>query len=595
MSTILSSGAGDLSLCHLGYCPDSPKTVTYRPTDAEGLPEEMPFYLRQNCFRMRRDHPNPMEGFSDRFPCPYDLLQGALSPGQDSFFYQGALRRTESRWGVFWQGDFSEFTTPGSYQIEIDPAVSAPFLIADGIYDRLSRGFLLFLGAQRCGCEVPGVHPACHLDDGVLDRDGTFWPATGGWHDAGDFRKWLALTQGNLLALARIAERGHPGFHDQALEEIAWGNRLFHRMITGEGRVFEDVGGGRAPADSGLTYDNDWWFENHPGCYGNADDNRWTDNLPLSGDERAVRTTYNPLVQFLFVETQARASRTLPDADGVFCGSLAQRAWEYGIRKGHDGRTLFVAQELLAGLGLPAGLADRDHLRNLARVLLDRQERGKDRLSGFFYEKDRSDAFRSIAFAGLPALALLKLIEDSPKGLENETDQAREAVAEYCEGYLLADAQSNPFSLVPYGVYAAPEKTQTFRDAGGGRGVRTFMAPFNRYGIAHGTSSVLMGQAAVLAKASALLGNSSWRILAERQIQWVLGHNPLNRSLCNGIGYRQPIGYGFRVPHLPEAMVAGFIGRPDDTPYLEESAAIEWNTLEYWDVPYALAIRAILP
>jgi len=37
----------------------------------------------------------------------------------------------------------------------------------------------------------------------------------------------------------------------------------------------------------------------------------------------------------------------------------------------------------------------------------------------------------------------------------------------------------------------------------------------------------------------------------------------------------------------------GFIGRPDGSPYLEESFAIEWNTLEHWDVPYAHAIHAV--
>lgn len=37
----------------------------------------------------------------------------------------------------------------------------------------------------------------------------------------------------------------------------------------------------------------------------------------------------------------------------------------------------------------------------------------------------------------------------------------------------------------------------------------------------------------------------------------------------------------------------GFISRPNDTPYLEESFAIEWNTLKHWDVPYAHAINVI--
>jgi hypothetical protein len=47
------------------------------------------------------------------------------SPKTATLFFQGELVKTESRWGTFWQADFSDFTTPGSYQI------SAPFMIAD--------------------------------------------------------------------------------------------------------------------------------------------------------------------------------------------------------------------------------------------------------------------------------------------------------------------------------------------------------------------------------------------------------------------------------------------------------------------------------
>lgn len=583
-----------LSISHLGYLPGSPKTATLCGAEANAeLPERIPFYLRQNCLRMKRDRAEP-EGFSSRFPCPFDLRQGRLIPEPGTFFYQGELRRIETRWGVFWQADFSDFREPGSYQIETDYQISAPFLVAPWVNDRLVRGYLAFLGGQRCGCEVPGVHPACHLDDGVLDRDGSHWPAAGGWHDAGDFRKWLSLTQGNLEALANIAERGHEAFRAQAREEMAWGNRLFHRMITEEGQVFEDVAGGGAPKGLDFTYEEHWWLDNHPGCYGDATDNRWTDNAPRSGDERMVRTTYNPLIQFRFVQTQVQCSRALPGADGALCRSLAERAWAWGIRRGHDERTLFVAQELLAGLELPE-LAGEDCLRSLAQTLLSRQERGRHGISGFFYEKDRADAFRSIAFAGHPAWALLRLVERTPAGLAEEAKQAEEAIARYCDDYLAADAASNPFALTPYGVYVRPEQPerQTFRDADEGRGIRTFMHPFNRQGIAHGTSSVVASQAAVLAKAGALFGQAKWTALAERQLQWTLGHNTVNRSLYNGIGYRQPVAYGFRVPQIPEGTVIGFIGRPDDTPYLEESFAIEWNTLEHWDVPYLNAINAI--
>ena len=210
-------------------------------------------------------------------------------------------------------------------------------------------------------------------------------------------------------------------------------------------------------------------------------------------------------------------------------------------------------------------------------------------------EAEGSDAFRSIAFAADPALTLLRLWElRSMVRDASIADEAQQAVTRFIENYLLADCHSNPFSLTPYGVYFNPQHVdrQLFRDAGNMRGVRTFIHPLNEQGIVHGTSSVLMSHAHLLARASMLFDRREWRAPAERLLQWCLGHNTRNRSLFSGIGYRQPIGYSFRIPQIPEAMMVGFIGRMDDSPYLEESTAIEWNTLEYWSIPYIHAAQA---
>jgi hypothetical protein len=592
-----------LSLCHLGYLPESPKTLTLLPEGTNELPDRIPFFLRQNCLRMERDRPSP-PGFSPRFPAPFDLLSGRLTRRDAAAaFYQGELVRHETRWGTLWRADLSEFRTPGSYQIETDFQISPPFAIRPRIYDRLIAGYLQFLRAQRCGCEVFGIHPACHLDDGVLDRDGSPWPVTGGWHDAGDFRKWLAFTQYHLDALAtvhercgeRLAQGGIP--RQSVLDEIAWGNRFFHGMMSPEAQVFEDVAGGCAPAGSALTYEHDWWFENHPGCFGDATDNRWTDNVAGSGDERLVRTTYNPLVQWAFVATQARIAHTVPGEQAKKCRRLAHAAAAFAEQHPHDRRTLFLAAELRARLELLAAgeSAFRGHIPSLARELLARQAQSPLGLSGYFFEAGQADAYRSIAFSVDPGLALLRLWElrDLLKDASLAA-QAKDAVAHFLEHYLLADAASNPFALTPYGVYTGPPQPerQSFRDAGTGRGVRTFMHPFNAQGVVHGTSSVLLSHAHLLARAAHHFGQSSWRAAAERLIQWCLGANTLNRSLFSGIGYRQPYGYSFRIPQIPEAPFTGFIGRPDDTPYLETTAATEWNTLEYWSMPYIHAAQA---
>jgi hypothetical protein len=594
-----------LSLSHLGYLPNSPKTVTLIPGDAQNLPDRIPLYLRQNCLRLPRDRPRAA-GFSARFPAPYDLLQGRLLLDNASpLLYQNELRRMETRWGTLWQADFSDFTTPGSYQIEIDEQISPPFAIRERIYDRIILGYLTFLKSQRCGCSVFGIHEACHLDDGVLDVDGSSYTATGGWHDAGDFRKWLVFTLPHIEALLTIQERCEEDLQRgglppaAVLEELRWGNRFFHRMIAASGQVYEDVAGGSAPAGSGLSYERHWWFENHPGCFGDASDNRWTDNIPNSGDERRVRTTYNPLVQWSFVQMQARVARLMEGAESQTCDRLARRAADFGTQRGNDGRTLFVAAELRARLEmllLSDKSEDVSRLLTLAQQLIRRQVIRDDGLAGFFLEDDAAtDAFRSIAFTAEPAFALLRLWElRSRLASPVLANQAREAVIAYVERYLLADSTSNPFTLTPYGIFTHPPQPerQLFRDAGAGYGVRTFMHPFNAQGIVHGTSSVLMAHAHLLARGAAVLDRPHWRPSAERLLHWCLGHNTSNRSLFSGIGYRQPVGYSFRIPQLPEAMVVGFIGRPDDSPYIEQSTAVEWNTLEYWSVPYQQAAQA---
>ena len=209
-----------LSLSHLGYLPRSPKFLTMQAGDDGGLPDAIPFYIRQNCLRMKRDFVAE-SGFSARFPSPYDLLRGKLiEDGGPPVLYRGELKKALTRWGPMWQADFTSFDCAGSYQIETDEQISVPFAIRERIYDRILSGYLTFLRAQRCGCAIFGVHDACHLDDGVLDRDGSSWPAAGGWHDAGDFRKWLAFTLYHVEALLTLREMAGEDLDREAFQPI---------------------------------------------------------------------------------------------------------------------------------------------------------------------------------------------------------------------------------------------------------------------------------------------------------------------------------------------------------------------------------------
>lgn len=561
------------------------------------MPERIPFYLRELCNRLPRQHKPPAVWNSRYFRWPFDLDKGALIPSEGQVAFQGELIKATTRWGTVWQGDFTAFDRVGNWQIETDYASTYPITIKPSLYDRVQRGFLNYLRSQRSGFANPGLRAADHLDDGILDTTGEQINAAGGWYDAGDLRKWMFLTQPNLGALATLARRGHSSLRAAALEEIRWGNRFFHGMMAPDGQLWEDLAGGTFK--EGLDIKKDWWYENHPGCNADGAGGVYTDNLPGTGDERIIRTTYNPAVQFLFVRTQCEIAGLLGGADGERCLALAAKAWAYGRSHNQDRRTLFVTEEFWAAIeASAAGLPGFDPavIKPLAIELLARQDTGDSGLHGYFMEENSADAFRCIALSCEPVLALLRLVELAPAGLEAEVSAARTAVTRYLDGYVLADSASNPFGIGPYGVYLQPHHSdlQHFRDAGRGRGVRTFIHPFSPQQIVHGTGGVVMHQAALCAKAAHLFDRADWRLAAERMIQWTLGHNPEGLSLHGGIGFKHATPFSAYVTQLPDAIVIGHIGRPDDSPYLETSPLIEWSSQEVWDVPHGHLTEAVL-
>jgi Glycosyl hydrolase family 9 len=588
-----------LAHCQLGYRPDSPKQITLvaERGEAAAIPSHVPFYVRRLFDRIPRERVEPAAWSGNYFRWPFDIASGKLKPSEGKILKQGEVVRHDTRWGTVWQGDLGDFEKEGIYQVETDYGCTFPITIRSDIYERIHRTFLNFLHCQRSGFEVPGIRRAEHLDDAILDTTRQQIAAAGGWYDAGDFRKWLFLTQPNIAALSSLARRGHRGLRGDAIEEIRWGNQYFHAMMAPDGQLWEDVAGGTFKA--GLDMDKDWWFENHPGCNANNSGGVYTDNIPRTGDERLIRTTYNPAVQFLFVRTQCQAAGLLPPGESASCISLAERSWKYGRGRGHDRRTLFVAEELWSGLELLASgskACTKEDIRALTHELLGRQDQGGGGLEGYFMEKDGIDAFRSIAMSCEPAFALLRLAEVAPAGLEGEVSAARTALFRYLDGYILADSSSNPFGIGPYGVYLSPilPKDQIYRDAGRGRGVRTFIHPFNQQQIAHGTASVVMHQAALCARSAGLAGIRRWRVASERMMQWAFGHNLEGFSLHSGIGYRHITPFSAYVAQVPDAMSIGHNGRPDDSPYLETSPLVEWCTQEIWDVPHGYALEAAL-
>jgi len=149
-----------------------------------------------------------------------------------------------------YRGDFSVLQTAGSYRVVTSHGdSSSAFTISDTVYAAAFRKALKGFYFQRCGMPLlplyAGVyqHPACHMNDGIFhstsDSAGQSHNAQGGWHDAGDYGKYVVnagISVGTLLLAYEmfpsrfssddlgIPESGNgvPDILDEARYELEW-------------------------------------------------------------------------------------------------------------------------------------------------------------------------------------------------------------------------------------------------------------------------------------------------------------------------------------------------------------------------------------
>ena len=161
--------------------------------------------------------------------------------------------------------DFSALKEPGSYILSIgDGTDSAGFVIGGGVYDSLFRELLRMLYLQRCGSELDSVHagiwahPACHSEPAVVYGTNELIDVSGGWHDAGDYGRYVVSgakaaadlllsyeINGELIDDAGIPESGDRV--DDRLQEVRYELDWMLKMQAENGGVYHKVTGANFP------------------------------------------------------------------------------------------------------------------------------------------------------------------------------------------------------------------------------------------------------------------------------------------------------------------------------------------------------------
>lgn len=166
---------------------------------------------------------------------------------------------------TIYTGDFSPLTKDGIYQIKTSSMdTSFDFSISQDVFNEVYNKSLKGFYYQRCGTALlaaeAGIYarPACHLNDGVFHStagESGSMNTTGGWHDAGDFGKYVVnagITAGTLLMAYEqfpenfksdnldIPESGNsiPDILDEVKYELDW---LLKMQDTSDGGVYFKV------------------------------------------------------------------------------------------------------------------------------------------------------------------------------------------------------------------------------------------------------------------------------------------------------------------------------------------------------------------
>lgn len=414
--------------------------------------------------------------------------------------------------------DFSSWQTAGRYLVRVPGnGDSFPFIIGDSVYTPVFAKSLKGFFFQRCGSlllpSAAGLytHVACHTSDAYFHSatgETGSRPATGGWHDAGDYGKYVVnagITVETLLMAYEyfpdrfqsdqigIPESGNslPDLLDEVLYELLW----LKKMQAGSGGVY-----------CKLTREQFAPFI-----------------MPNKDTEKRYLYIITTAATADFSAMMARASRTYRTYNPIFadsCLQMAEKAWTY--------LTAHPSIEPAGGFHNPTGTAtgeygdgdDTDERMLAAAELFEAT--GQETYHNYFLQNYAKSALFSSAMAWpqMKPLALITYLY-SRQSSAQATAQTRiqAALLAYAEKMVTQWSQSGYRVLLKPGEYV------------------------------WGSNADALNKAILLIFAYDKTAERRFLQIALDQLHYVLGTNAHNMTFVTGVGSASPRN----IHHRPSA------------------------------------------
>lgn len=489
------------------------------------------------------------------------VFEGALTEPKDDPWAGERNRRA----------DFTALSEPGTYYIESADGVRSPeFTVGEDVYADLFRAAAKMLYLQRCGTELDGelagayAHPACHAEPATIYGTDERIDVSGGWHDAGDYGRYVvsgAKAAADLLlaAEARGAVTDDVGTPesgdglDDLIQEARYELDWMLKMQAESGGVYHKV-----------------TCRNFPGFI-----------MPEKETAALVVCPISNTATGDFAGVMALAGRVMAadwPEDAARYVEAAERAWAY--LEQHRGEPGFVnPKDVVTGEYGDAN--DADEIFWAAAEL--HRTTGKDayrEAAGRLMPT--GGKLRGLGWVNMGTYGLLAIVND---GNLDEGDALRQdALAELraTADEAVARIQANPYGADREGQYE------------------------------WGSNMGVANTGSILALAAGPLGDESLRVTAQQSLDYLLGRNATGYCFVTGTGTKSPEHPHHRPSVAQGAAMPGMlVGGPDsglDDPYAQGALADaapakryvdsdqSYSTNEvcvYWNSPLALLLAAM--
>lgn len=443
--------------------------------------------------------------------------------------------------------DFSEVAEEGIYKIVTeDFGESFEFQISSAVYDELTGSAMRMFYLQRCGTSVADDsygHGACHTGDATIyGSDGTA-TVTGGWHDAGDYGRYVV-----------------PGAKSVADLMLAYEN---YGDVFGDATGIPESGNGIPDVLDEVKYELDWMLTMQDGESGGVYHKVTCENfpgavMPEEETEQLILAPISTTATADFAAAMAMAARVFKDVDSDYsntCLTAAQKAWGYLENTPNDGVGFLNPNSISTGAYDDKEDADERYWA-LAELY---KTTGDATYSALLKEYNPEEIGGDLGWQSVGVYGMYAYLTSSGAALSSDN---------YC-------------SMVEDAFYAAADTALEYSDED------AYSVAIGEDAYCWGSNMGVANKGMLLLMANQLSSEEKYLTAAGQQLDYLLGTNTNSYCFVTGFGTLSPENPHHRPSQaVGEAMTGMLVGGPDsdlEDPYAQATLSEKPNAACYVD------------